>query len=1328
MANPSNLYAEKVFAEHPIALWSLDDDAGFASFISDTNKDVSTWTKTGAGATVASYDSTDSPLRDDYTTEVSISGAASTVTITSTATFTSTEAETFSVGFYFYDNSQKITKIEVGYGANLFEVDLPKEGSFVTDRQWILVSKQITERVVSASNIVIKVTYDAPTGTQTFLINGVSVGNHSEEFNGITTAQYPSTFPATVAKATYAWTGTTNLSTSTKTFPNGVVRTNFLKNPNFESNTTGWGVRNGAVATSTADEYIGTRSALFTVSTSGTTAGINSSTGTYLVPVTPGKTYTYSIYLKDINTSKQYVNSIDYYDSGSTFISGSGVSGTAVTISTTKWTRISYTFTVPETVGTSPTTPAYVRPYTYSSTSFVSGDSGKQLYFDAAMVEESDSALEYFDGSLGQTYTTISADSYGYANYDGYYVVKNNKLTASNSGMPMVYGASSATSCFYTDSGDPSLILPAAGFLHANGSGNNLSLEAWLRISTTATEEKRILGPIGSTDGLYVKGPFLMLRVDSHYGLHYVGEWNRPMLININSFDNGASLIVNGENAISLSFDRDAIQFETSATKNFIGFYAHSDVTRIDVDCVAIYPYVVPQEVAKRRYIYGQGVEFPEGLNAAYNGESFLYDYSFANYSNNSSYPSTFSWNEALVENLVVDRKTLTLPKYTKPTLYFEGSSESTEATLLAELYMANIAATTRPKNFFSFQGQGHFLFETLNKLSSKASSLYGTFRRTESTTTEQVLIKIIDEASGDYLKAALLSSQVVYTFYSNGATVWTLTMAPTISVGEDFICGFSFAQMILNNNVEGLARFLSNSNNLKVFVGGGDTVVNSGKISYEHTFDGHIYSVGFSNQRNYNKIESYFDADSGVIENVDTGAVVTELLDHYASYTLIFKIIAEQLIIDIAIDGYWQDYIPLSTLSKYITNESAEREYEIDYVQFNIDYPKSIDPSSEMIRSYLSFQTIASGANLVPATKVAVSSNNAVVADSVDWATEMYEVVSGDVIYPPSGVDTQTLALDIHLEFQVDGIFSNPLFIREMQISSKALNAAENPIDSKFGTSVYPYVVDGAGFDYRAQNPITLGKRKSPYLYLSEDSGIKLTGADLDGTRGLYFKINKTNASYYKISSMSMVFKYPGQAFPSTETEIFSIQDKFKTISFYVIATNTSGTRGKVYMKQGASAFYDATMFLNGKPTSQTEINIGQWNTLGVSFSSILDFENDANLKIKVVDKILINSLSFFQVSDEESGQVVSVSLWNDISSSPWSTYNATYDNWLDVLVTEVPPKIYGISPKDIFEIYSGTHKIIPESENVVQLEFSAHSYRAYINYTPLTYTITPA
>ena len=38
MSSPSNLYAEKVFSEHPMALWALDDKLDYISLISEEQR------------------------------------------------------------------------------------------------------------------------------------------------------------------------------------------------------------------------------------------------------------------------------------------------------------------------------------------------------------------------------------------------------------------------------------------------------------------------------------------------------------------------------------------------------------------------------------------------------------------------------------------------------------------------------------------------------------------------------------------------------------------------------------------------------------------------------------------------------------------------------------------------------------------------------------------------------------------------------------------------------------------------------------------------------------------------------------------------------------------------------------------------------------------------------------------------------------------------------------------------------------------------------------------------------------------------------------------
>ena len=47
MSTPSNLYAEKVFAEHPTGLWALDDKVDYVSLISEEQRNLSNWTITG---------------------------------------------------------------------------------------------------------------------------------------------------------------------------------------------------------------------------------------------------------------------------------------------------------------------------------------------------------------------------------------------------------------------------------------------------------------------------------------------------------------------------------------------------------------------------------------------------------------------------------------------------------------------------------------------------------------------------------------------------------------------------------------------------------------------------------------------------------------------------------------------------------------------------------------------------------------------------------------------------------------------------------------------------------------------------------------------------------------------------------------------------------------------------------------------------------------------------------------------------------------------------------------------------------------------------------
>ena len=57
MANPSNLYAEKIFSEHPLALWALDQTVDYISLFDLDYQDIQEfWTVSGATASLETSD------------------------------------------------------------------------------------------------------------------------------------------------------------------------------------------------------------------------------------------------------------------------------------------------------------------------------------------------------------------------------------------------------------------------------------------------------------------------------------------------------------------------------------------------------------------------------------------------------------------------------------------------------------------------------------------------------------------------------------------------------------------------------------------------------------------------------------------------------------------------------------------------------------------------------------------------------------------------------------------------------------------------------------------------------------------------------------------------------------------------------------------------------------------------------------------------------------------------------------------------------------------------------------------------------------------------
>ena len=1245
MSNPSNLYAEKVFAEHPTVLWALDDTADYVSLITEQQRNFSSWAFDNCSG--SNYlDALDEPFVSSSVIKLvgdEPVGNYETATAIGPDVINFSELnkdkETFCIGAYLYSYSPYLTSVDIGY--EYFDVTTGsiiqnlKHYDISISEKWFFVSEtfQIPDDSAEMRPIV-KFTYlksSTPETDYLFLINGVTVGQWSEEFNSFSLGTLESNIPSTIN-----------------------------------------------------------------------------------IPASKG----------------------------------------------------------------------------------------------------------------------IEAKAYGLAENSGYYLLNKYSLCAKNSGVPMVYGASNTTILTPNKDNLPSLIIPGQGFLNNVGKFKDYTVEMWLRVNSSATTLKRIFGPINSSDGLYVNGPFLTLKIADNVGSFCVGEWTRPMLVHIRMSKDSASLLLNSEEVISFNLITDNLSFpeKTSNGKDndWLGFYAHEDISPIEVDCVGIYQYQVPTVVAKRRFVYGQGVEIPENINSAYSGTSVFIDYPFANYTNNYLYPDIGVWSQGIIDNLAIENNFLSLPDYKLPTFVSNNKT-------LANFNSDNLSIQNESDKFFSLKPnsqwnstQSYFVFDSASPINDLASSIFGVFKYTQMSSTMQTLFRIEDQLTKDYVSVNLVDNHIEYIL-KHGSDTELLYRSIGIAAGEVFSAGINF-ENFSNYYGGSVAELLGNRGSLKVYIGGTKELLN--------TFAGKIYKVCFDNAKNFSKIskffasngtpkeykevynyvengeydagDTYFGNQGGYYNSLDefiennlefweyylSGGVVAayatlELNEHSPSYGLVGVVNFNKFALDIDLAGSWEDNVPLTYFAKYITDSKGISKYGLDFLQFNINYPAplsyiesgeytvwnyqelltryqvpvqknytaldnhlytgyndysdlmtksvitySLDTSKSLVRSYISFQYTAEGANnnsysfkysVKPNSNGIIKPGSYVVDEDSEgnpiydsFLNTKYEVVDNSIIYPPEGIDFNDLSIVTHLDFGVDQMLRNPLEIRSLQLASQALNNSANEIGTRFGTSIYPYKKSGIYYDYKTENPFSIYKGSSPYLYLTRNSGIQVRGTfDPLVNRGLAIPVNKSMSNDYKVMSMQLAIRYDQSFFPYAPTQIFDIESNNGTIKFFMLADSPSGQRAKIYaINENTGELEDGIVFyLNGKVVNDPVITTKEWAFLGISFSNLLNFNSFVG-SVRINGPLLVNLISTYKSTNLQEVQNVRTRPWFKVKySGPlalnWDFWDIAY-KWQGVLVIS-STSYYGANPGDIYKAYAGTNKVIVDDYNASEANPKVLSFKDY-------------
>lgn len=935
---------------------------------------------------------------------------------------------------------------------------------------------------------------------------------------------------------------------------------------------------------------------------------------------------------------------------------------------------------------------------------------------------DSSTELSQSDSSLLGATNKITANQYGMGSANGMYLISNRKVLARNSSIPMVFGSSNLTRISPNPiEGKPSLIFPAQGMLHSSGRYNTYTLETWLRVDNRSSVARRILGPLFSDYGLYVDGPFLRLKIGDAVASHYVGEWYRPMLVDIRLSINSASLLINGEVVSEISFSTKDLELLSSSYSDYWGYFSYSDIASLEIDVPSVYSYSVPAIVAKRRFGYAQAVESPDGVNKSFGASTAFIDYSVADYTNNYQYPDIGKWNQGLLENIDISQNTLSSPLLSLPDFVFEDSTYDSWFASQA----SNTDWQTGASPYFTLADSPGFIrFNNLSTFAQDVKAAYLIIGVDEISSQEQTLLKIVNRLSGDSVRVTIHNDTIKYYIKIRGIESQFHEESGVLINAKIFV-GISF-QGFSEEFGGDVQTFFSRSNQLTMLI--------AGDSDFSSVFTGKIYKVGLCTERNLQKISDTFsvmastDIDAGLyytaawFDVIDGGTPSSfstlSIYNHIATYTLAPSYDYDVYTIDVDSDSYWQDYVPLSYFSQYVKNTFGTQYYDLDFIQFNVDYPvvqkfisNEYDTSDALVRTYVSFQPIESAANKqlnAFANVVGASDNGVVAPQDLEWIDTVYEVVDGHIIYPPSNIDFNNVALVTHIEMSVKRSIANKVNIRRLQYASQAFNAdSANPIGTKFDIPIYPYQKYFAFFDYKTRNPYKIYKGSTPYLYLTKKTGIQKVG-DYDQliNRGFLITVNNKSAPSYRVMSTQMFLYYDKDVFPFGVTKIFEIQSNDEYIKFFMTPTDNTGKRVRIYAVNGYSGLRrdGIAYYINGNLVKDAVININEWTALGIQFAEPIVFD-DAPGSIRFTGPFLANNISYYESSSLQEVERQSYRLWDEIAANQktwiyWKNllnkFGQSYQ-WKDVLV--VASTTYaGVNPKNIYQAYSGTNKIIAD------------------------------
>ena len=952
-------------------------------------------------------------------------------------------------------------------------------------------------------------------------------------------------------------------------------------------------------------------------------------------------------------------------------------------------------------------------------------------------------------------------DPYGLSDFsdNGYIISVNNSLFAKISGVPMVYGSSgnvelnkdairvnelfvdgssleelifdggSASSSYaqVLDGGDasiylnseqyykfPSLVFPGKGFLNKYGYNKTLTTEFWLRINPETKTRRRIFGPLKSEDGIYVDKDLITVNVGKYTKSYFIGKWYRPMLVHFCQSPSEIFLMINGEKVISIEIDSLEIETFPLESEDYLGFYTNEDIYLYELDSFSIFPYSVPEQVAKKRYVFGQGVEEQENIIAARNGDLSYVDFAFSGYSSTVRYPDRSKWSDAFFNNIVADEKGISLPNYQLPEILFNNDSTLTvseKSLITSEFYEENYQIQDEeypyismdPSNtYIASSSYGTIYFSKLNQTNYQTSSIHTILKSSNDVSTRQSLLYISNSFNSNTFEIAINAGSIQYIYND------TLLNSSTIDSNSYFAVGVDFKKF-QQTYYSTIGSFFSRPESLSLNFAG----------NQQDVFLGKIFSLTINN-------DFFTDKDGNEIFNssgIATKNFNQDLYEYIGSYTLLPKTTNTSVILDVGVSGYWENSIPLSYFGKYITQADGSLKYDLDLLQFNIDAPSSIfskynQESSDyqdslLTNVYITLQNIVEIGQVVY-TQFTNTENigmNRILDFGKITSSEntKYKINDGTIIYPPKDISGfSNYYITIHIEISSKGINTENVKIKNMGIASLSFDEGQfYSIDTPAVGKFYPIVKNEDQYVYKRNIPIVIDTESSPYLYLTGDSGVEiLPDVDENLIKGVSIPINQSLKSDQEVVGLQMFLMYNESNTFSQRRKIGKIFSSDKSFDI-VLDPENDGKRAFIYIYDSTTGaqFTNARFFLNGNLVNDIVIKPLTWNYIAISLQENAIPLNGIIGEIEIYSGVKVDNVASFMELNPIKQELTDYDEWNIVDDEEWDYWSASA-TWLQALdERSLEVTILSLDGKEIFNTYTGLSSGIANDNSVINV-----------------------